>query len=149
MSQLIFSEHGRLNNFQLFTKLGWWLVSIGASVTIEKLVFFHKWLLFAGSGWRLFTGEVVFQWCEQMPDDRDAPGATQEFLSGTPTHVGHVCVVDGEAKDPAGEEIHQNHYNQSDVNLYHQGSFKINGSYLMLKAERDNSHQNYLDNQQN
>lgn len=44
-----------------------------------------------------------------MPDDGDAPGAAQEFLSGTTTHVGHVCVMDGEAKDSAGEEIHQNH----------------------------------------
>lgn len=59
-----------------------------------------KWLLFAGDGWHLFTSEVVFQWSEQMPDDGDAPGPAQEPLSGTATHVGHVCVVDREAKDP-------------------------------------------------
>lgn len=37
-----------------------------------------------------------------MPDDRDTPGPAQEFLSGTATHVGHICVVDREAEDPAG-----------------------------------------------
>lgn len=41
-----------------------------------------------------------------MPDDGDAPGPAQEFLSGTATHVGHVRVVDREAKDPARQEIH-------------------------------------------
>lgn len=35
-----------------------------------------------------------------MPDNGDAPGPAQEFLSGTTTHVGHICVVDREAKDP-------------------------------------------------
>lgn len=63
----------------------------------------------AGGGWRLFTGEVVFEGCEQMPDDRDAPGAAQQLLSGPTTHVGHVCVVDREAKNPTGEEIQHDH----------------------------------------
>ncbi|TNN87771.1 hypothetical protein EYF80_002118 [Liparis tanakae] len=48
------------------------------------------------------AGEVVFQWCEQMTDDGNAPGPAQEPLSGTATHVGHISVVDREAKDPAG-----------------------------------------------
>lgn len=57
--------------------------------------------------WSLFTGEVVFEWCEQVPDDRDAPGPAQELLSGTTTHVGHVCVVDREAEDPAETHNHR------------------------------------------
>lgn len=76
---------------------------VGARITTEKLVFLFKsgvrWLV---GGWRLFTGEVVFQRCEQMPDDGDAPGPAQELLSGAASHVGHVRVVDREAKDPAG-----------------------------------------------
>lgn len=87
-------------------------MSLEASITIEKLVFIHRWRLFAGGAWFLFTGEVVFERCEQMPDDRDAPGPAQEFLSGTATHVGHVCVVNGEAEDPVGEEIHNGHYSR-------------------------------------
>lgn len=39
-----------------------------------------------------------------MSDDRDAPGPAQEFLSGTATHVGDICVVDWEAKDPVREK---------------------------------------------
>lgn len=73
---------------------------VGAGITIEKLVFNHSCVCFLGDGWRLFTGEVVFQWCEQMPDDGDAPGPAQEFLPCTATHVGHVSVVDREAEDP-------------------------------------------------
>lgn len=69
---------------------------------MEALVCKYKRHLFAGDGWRLFAGKVVFQWCEQMPDDRDAPGPAQELLPGTAAHVGDVCVVDGEAEDPEG-----------------------------------------------
>ncbi len=42
-----------------------------------------------------------------MPDDGDAPGPAQQLLPGTASHVGHVCVVDREAKDPAGLENKQ------------------------------------------
>lgn len=49
----------------------------------------------------LFTGKVVFERSEQMPDDGDAPRPAQELLPGAATHVGHVSVVDGEAKNPA------------------------------------------------
>ena len=37
-----------------------------------------------------------------MSDNRDTPGPTQQLLSGTTAHVGHICVVDREAKDPTG-----------------------------------------------
>lgn len=50
--------------------------------------------------WCLFTGKVVFEWCKEMPDNGDAPGPAQKLLSSTSAHVGHVCVVDREAKDP-------------------------------------------------
>lgn len=79
------------------------MMYVGANITIGKLVCNHEWRLFAGGGWHLFTGEVVFQRCKQMPYDGDAPGPAQELLSGTASHVGHVCVVDREAKDPAGK----------------------------------------------
>lgn len=49
----------------------------------------------------LFTGKVVFERSEQMPDDGDAPRPAQELLPGAATHVGHVSVVDGETKNPA------------------------------------------------
>lgn len=35
-----------------------------------------------------------------MTDNRDTPGATQDFLPLHPAHVVHICVVFGEAKDP-------------------------------------------------
>lgn len=66
-----------------------------------ELVFMLKRHLLAGDRWRLFAGEVVFQRCEEMSDDWDAPGPAQELLPGSTTHVGHVCVVDREAEDPA------------------------------------------------
>ena len=82
--------------------VSWW-----ASVTREReswfsVVLVGEWplcLLLTGGG--LFTGVVIFERCEQVPDDGDAPGPAQELLSGAAPHVGHVCVVDGEAKDPA------------------------------------------------
>lgn len=36
-----------------------------------------------------------------MSDDRDTPGPAQELLSGAAAHVGHICVMNGEAEDPA------------------------------------------------
>lgn len=60
--------------------------------------------LFPEGGLCLFAGEVVFEGCEQMSDDRDAPGPAQELLPGTAAHVGHVCVVDWKAENPAGEQ---------------------------------------------
>lgn len=70
---------------------------------LEPVSQWKSWcVITTGDGWRLFTGEVVFQWCEQMTDDGNAPGPAQELLSGTATHVGHISVVDREAKDPAG-----------------------------------------------
>lgn len=53
---------------------------------------------------RLLAGKVVFKRCKQVPDDWDTPRASQQLLSGATAHVGHVGVVDWEAKDPAGEE---------------------------------------------
>lgn len=35
-----------------------------------------------------------------MTNDRDTPGATQDFLPLHPAHVVHIRVVFGEAKDP-------------------------------------------------
>lgn len=72
----------------------------GASITLEKLVCVHKLCLIASDRWVLFTSKVVFQWCEEMPDHWDAPGAAQEFLSGAAAHVGNVRVVGREAEDP-------------------------------------------------
>ena len=57
----------------------------------------------------LFTGKVVLERRKQMPDDGDAPGPAQEFLSGAAAHVGNICVVNGEAEDPAGEKVHDGH----------------------------------------
>jgi hypothetical protein len=37
-----------------------------------------------------------------VSDDRYAPGPAQKLLPGTAAHVGHICVVDREAKDPGG-----------------------------------------------
>lgn len=38
-----------------------------------------------------------------MADDRDAPRPAQQPLPRQSAHVGHVCVVDREAEDPAGK----------------------------------------------
>lgn len=48
------------------------------------------------------TGEVFLQWCEQVPNHRDAPRPSQESLPGQTTHVGHVRVVDRKSKHPEG-----------------------------------------------
>lgn len=52
--------------------------------------------------WLLFTGKVVLQWRKQVPDDGDAPRTPQKLLPSAATHVGHISVVNREAKDPAG-----------------------------------------------
>lgn len=59
-----------------------------------------------------------------MPDDRDTPGATQQLLSGAAAHVGHVSVVNREAKDPA-EENQYEHQNP-DCNWRELTSVNIN-----------------------
>lgn len=51
----------------------------------------------------LFTGEVILQRGEEVTDHRHAPGPAQQLLSSPSTHVGHVCVVDRKAKNPAGK----------------------------------------------
>lgn len=52
------------------------------------------------------AGEVIFEWCKQVADHRDAPRPAQQPLPRQAAHVGHVRVVDWEAKDPeqAGAE---------------------------------------------
>lgn len=52
--------------------------------------------------WLLFTGKVVLQWRKQVPDDGNTPRTSQKLLPGAATHVGHVGVVNREAKDPVG-----------------------------------------------
>lgn len=47
----------------------------------------------------LFTLKVILQWSEEVTDNRDAPRATEDFLSLHPTHVVHVSVMFWEAKD--------------------------------------------------
>lgn len=46
------------------------------------------------------TGKVIFEWCKQVADNRDAPWSAQEPLPRQSAHVGHVRIVDWEAKDP-------------------------------------------------
>lgn len=46
------------------------------------------------------TGKVIFEWCKQVADDRHAPGPAEEPLPCQSAHVGHVRIVDWEAKDP-------------------------------------------------
>lgn len=46
------------------------------------------------------TGKVIFEWCKQVADNRDAPWPAQEPLPCQSAHVGHVRIVDWEAKDP-------------------------------------------------
>lgn len=51
-------------------------------------------------GFCSFTGEVILERREQMPDDRNAPGPAQQPLPGAAAHVRHVRVVNWESKDP-------------------------------------------------
>lgn len=48
------------------------------------------------------AGKVIFEWCKQVADYRDAPWSAQEPLPRQSAHVGHVRIVDREAKDPEG-----------------------------------------------
>lgn len=52
-----------------------------------------------GSQW-LFTFVIILQRSEEVTDDGDTPGATQDSLPLAPAHVVHICVMLGEAKDP-------------------------------------------------
>lgn len=49
------------------------------------------------------TGKVIFEWCKQVADNRDAPWSAQEPLPCQSAHVGNIRIVDWEAKDPDGE----------------------------------------------
>lgn len=57
------------------------------------------------------TGKVIFEWCKQVADNWYAPRSAQEPLPRQSAHVGHVRVVDWEAKDPE-RETSQNQNNQ-------------------------------------
>lgn len=48
----------------------------------------------------LNAGKVLLQRGEEVADHRHTPGATQQSLPSQTAHVGHICVVDREAKDP-------------------------------------------------
>lgn len=52
------------------------------------------------------TGKVIFEWCKQVADHRDAPWSAEEPLPWQSAHVGHVRIVDWEAKDPGGGNSH-------------------------------------------
>lgn len=54
------------------------------------------------------TGKVIFEWCKQVADNRDAPWSAQEPLPRQSAHVGHVRIVDWKAKDP-GKSNQRNH----------------------------------------
>lgn len=49
----------------------------------------------------LFTGKVILEWGEEVPDDRDTPRAPQQLLASPAADVGDIRVGQGEAKDPA------------------------------------------------
>lgn len=49
----------------------------------------------------LFTGKVILEWGEEVPDDRDAPRSPQQLLASPAADVGDIRVGEGEAKDPA------------------------------------------------
>lgn len=51
----------------------------------------------------LFTGKVILEWGEEVPDDRDAPGPLQQLLASAAADAGDLGVVEGEAEDPGAE----------------------------------------------
>lgn len=81
-----------------------WEMIPGSSIISPQLLFLVTttviclwWFL---SQVLLNTGKVLFEWCKQVTDDRYTPRPSQKPLPGQPTHVGHVCVMDREAKHP-------------------------------------------------
>lgn len=48
----------------------------------------------------LFTGKVILEWGEEVPDDRDVPRPPQQLLASPAADVGDIRVGEGEAKDP-------------------------------------------------
>lgn len=49
----------------------------------------------------LFTGKVILEWGEEVPDHRDVPRSPQQLLASPTADVGDFCVGEGKAKDPA------------------------------------------------
>jgi hypothetical protein len=51
----------------------------------------------------LHTSKIFLQWSEEVADDWHAPRPDQQSLPRQAAHVGDVCIVDREAKNPEGE----------------------------------------------
>lgn len=53
-----------------------------------------------GEGGQLHTGKVVLERSEEVADDGNTPGLTQNLLPLLPVHVPHIRVVFGKTEDP-------------------------------------------------
>lgn len=51
----------------------------------------------------LLAGKVILERGEEVLDDRDAPGPSEQLLASPAADVGDVGAVQGEAKDPGGQ----------------------------------------------
>lgn len=51
----------------------------------------------------LLAGKVILERGEEVLDDRDAPGSSEQLLASPTADVGDVGAVQGEAKDPGGQ----------------------------------------------
>lgn len=55
---------------------------------LSKLVVLHRFRFFSSVlDLSSDAGEVLFEWCKQVTDDRDAPRPSQQPLPGQTTHV--------------------------------------------------------------
>lgn len=81
------------------------------------------------------TGKVIFEWCKQVADNRDAPWPAQEPLPRQSAHVGHVRIVDWEAKDP-DRKTSQTQNNQEDRQVAEWGEDTGKDHFEILIADR-------------
>lgn len=73
--------------------------------SVLKLLVLRRFRFFSSVlGLSSDAGKVLFEWCKQVTDDRDAPRPSQQPLPGQTTHVWHVCVMDREAEHPNVQE---------------------------------------------
>lgn len=76
------------------------------------------------------TGKVFLQRSEEVADHRHAPRPSQKPLPGEATHVGHICVMDGEAENSETHTQNRGFYTQVHTGESHELKRKKKEAYF-------------------